>query len=564
MKRKQGAGPRPHSSLVVDGIKQTPSRAMLRAVGFTDRDFNKPEIGIASTWSNLTPCNMHIDGLAEQAARGVGKGGGKPLTFGTITVSDGISMGTPGMRYSLVSREVIADSIETVVGAQGFDGVVAIGGCDKNMPGCMMAIARLNRPAVFVYGGTIQPGAGHTDIVSVFEAVGGHARGAVTDRELHAIECKAIPGPGSCGGMYTANTMASAIEALGMSLPNSSAQEAVSRAKQEDCLRAGEAVVNLVRLGIRPRDIMTRRAFENAITTVIALAGSTNAVLHLLAMAHAAGVRLSLDDFTRIGKRVPVLADLRPSGRYLMSELIAIGGIRPLMKTLLDAGLLHGECLTVTGRTMAEELDGVKPYPAGQDVIRRLDDPIKADSHLVVLYGNLAPEGAVAKISGKEGTSFSGRARVFESEERCLQAILDGKVKAGDVVVIRNEGPRGGPGMREMLSPTGAIMGRGLGDKVALITDGRFSGGSHGFVVGHITPEAASGGPIALLRNGDRITIDAVRRRIDVDLGAAEMKRRSKAWKPRRPYARHGVLAKYARAVSSASLGAVTDLEDGS
>jgi dihydroxy-acid dehydratase len=507
---------------------------------------------------------MHIDGLAEQAARGVGKGGGKPLTFGTITVSDGISMGTPGMRYSLVSREVIADSIETVVGAQGFDGVVAIGGCDKNMPGCMMAIARLNRPAVFVYGGTIQPGAGHTDIVSVFEAVGGHARGAVTDRELHAIECKAIPGPGSCGGMYTANTMASAIEALGMSLPNSSAQEAVSRAKQEDCLRAGEAVVNLVRLGIRPRDIMTRRAFENAITTVIALAGSTNAVLHLLAMAHAAGVRLSLDDFTRIGKRVPVLADLRPSGRYLMSELIAIGGIRPLMKTLLDAGLLHGECLTVTGRTMAEELDGVKPYPAGQDVIRRLDDPIKADSHLVVLYGNLAPEGAVAKISGKEGTSFSGRARVFEGEERCLQAILDGKVKAGDVVVIRNEGPRGGPGMREMLSPTGAIMGRGLGDKVALITDGRFSGGSHGFVVGHITPEAASGGPIALLRNGDRITIDAVRRRIDVDLGAAEMKRRSKAWKPRRPYARQGVLAKYARAVSSASLGAVTDLEDGS
>jgi dihydroxy-acid dehydratase len=564
MKRKQGAGPRPHSSLVVDGIKQTPSRAMLRAVGFTDRDFTKPEIGIASTWSNLTPCNMHIDGLAEQAARGVGKGGGKPLTFGTITVSDGISMGTPGMRYSLVSREVIADSIETVVGAQGFDGVVAIGGCDKNMPGCMMAIARLNRPAVFVYGGTIQPGAGHTDIVSVFEAVGGHARGAVTDRELHAIECKAIPGPGSCGGMYTANTMASAIEALGMSLPNSSAQEAVSRAKQEDCLRAGEAVVDLVRLGIRPRDIMTRRAFENAITTVIALAGSTNAVLHLLAMAHAAGVRLSLDDFTRIGKRVPVLADLRPSGRYLMSELIAIGGIRPLMKTLLDAGLLHGECLTVTGRTMAEELDGVKPYPAGQDVIRKLDDPIKADSHLVVLYGNLAPEGAVAKISGKEGTSFSGRARVFEGEERCLQAILDGKVKAGDVVVIRNEGPRGGPGMREMLSPTGAIMGRGLGDKVALITDGRFSGGSHGFVVGHITPEAASGGPIALLRNGDRITIDAVRRRIDVDLGAAEMKRRSKAWKPRRPYARQGVLAKYARAVSSASLGAVTDLEDGS
>jgi dihydroxy-acid dehydratase len=466
------------------------------------------------------------------------------------------------MRYSLVSREVIADSIETVVGAQGFDGVIAIGGCDKNMPGCMMAIARLDRPAVFVYGGTIRPGAGRTDIVSVFEAVGGHARGTVSDEQLHAIECKAIPGPGSCGGMYTANTMASAIEALGMSLPNSSAQEAVSRSKQEDCVRAGEAVVNLVRLGIRPRDIMTRRAFENAITTVIALAGSTNAVLHLLAMAHAARVRLSLDDFTRIGRRVPVLADLRPSGRYLMSELIAIGGIRPLMKALLDEGLLHGECLTVTGRTMAEELEEVKPYPQGQDVIHGFDNPIKPDSHLVVLYGNLAPEGAVAKISGKEGTSFTGRARVYEGEERCLQAILDGKVKAGDVVVIRNEGPRGGPGMREMLSPTSAIMGRGLGDKVALVTDGRFSGGSHGFVVGHVTPEAASGGPIALLRNGDRITIDAVKRRIDVDLSPAELKRRQRAYRPRRPYATRGVLAKYARDVSSASLGAVTDGEE--
>jgi len=563
MKRKQGPGPRPYSRLVVDGVKQTPSRAMLRAVGFRDEDFAKPEIGIASTWSNLTPCNMHIDGLAKKAAHGVEKGGGKPVTFGTITVSDGISMGTPGMRYSLVSREVIADSIETVVGAQGFDGIVAIGGCDKNMPGCMMAIARLDRPAVFVYGGTIRPGAGRTDIVSVFEAVGGHARGTVSDRELHAIECKAIPGPGSCGGMYTANTMASAIEALGMSLPNSSAQEAVSRSKQEDCVRAGEAVVNLVRLGITPRDIMTRRAFENAITTVIALAGSTNAVLHLLAMAHAAGVRLSLDDFTRIGRRVPVLADLRPSGRYLMSELIAIGGIRPLMKALLDEGLLHGECLTVTGRTMAEELEEVRPYPQGQDVVRGFEDPIKPDSHLVVLYGNLAPEGAVAKISGKEGTSFTGRARVFEGEERCLQAILDGKVKAGDVVVIRNEGPRGGPGMREMLSPTSAIMGRGLGDKVALITDGRFSGGSHGFVVGHITPEAASGGPIALLKNGDRITIDAVKRTIEVGLTAAELKRRRQAWRPRRPYATRGVLAKYARSVSSASLGAVTDSETG-
>jgi dihydroxy-acid dehydratase len=562
MRRKQSSpDPRPYSSLVVDGVKQTASRAMLRAVGYKDADFTRPAIGIASTWSNLTPCNMHIDDLAARAAAGADAAGGKSTTFGTITVSDGISMGTPGMRYSLVSREVIADSIETVVGAQGFDGLVAIGGCDKNMPGCMMAIARLDRPAIFVYGGTIRPGAGHTDVVSVFEAVGGHARGAVSDRQLHEIECKAIPGPGSCGGMYTANTMASAIEALGMSLPNSSAQEAVSRAKRDDCRRAGEAVVNLVRLGIKPRDIMTRRAFENAITTVIALAGSTNAVLHLLAIAHSAGVKLALDDFTRIGRRVPVLADLRPSGRYMMSELIAIGGIRPLMKMLLDAGLLHGDCLTVSGRTMAEELAEVGQYPTGQEVVRRLDDPIKADSHLVVLYGNLAPEGAVAKITGKEGLAFTGRARVFEGEERCLQAILDGRIKAGDVLVIRNEGPKGGPGMREMLSPTGAIMGRGLGDKVALITDGRFSGGSHGFVVGHITPEAAVGGPIALVRNGDRITIDAVKRQISLLLSDAELRRRRNVWRPRRPYARRGVLAKYARAVSSASLGAVTDLE---
>jgi dihydroxy-acid dehydratase len=560
--KKGGPDPRPYSSLVVDGVKQAASRAMLRAVGYTDADFARPSIGIASTWSNLTPCNMHIDDLAARAAAGADAAGGKSTTFGTITVSDGISMGTPGMRYSLVSREVIADSIETVVGAQGFDGLVAIGGCDKNMPGCMMAIARLDRPAIFVYGGTIRPGAGHTDVVSVFEAVGGHASGAVSDRALHEIECKAIPGPGSCGGMYTANTMASAIEALGMSLPNSSAQEAVSRAKRDDCRRAGEAVVNLVRLGIKPSDIMTRRAFENAITMVIALAGSTNAVLHLLAMAHSAGVKLSLDDFTRIGRRVPVLADLRPSGRYMMSELVAIGGIRPLMKTLLDAGLLHGGCLTVSGRTMAEELADVRPYPRGQQVVRGLDNPIKAESHLVVLYGNLAPEGAVAKITGKEGLAFTGRARVFEGEERCLQAILDGKVRAGDVLVIRNEGPKGGPGMREMLSPTGAIMGRGLGDKVALITDGRFSGGSHGFVVGHITPEAAVGGPIGLIRNGDRITIDAVERQIRLHVSDAELRRRRSTWRPRRPYARRGVLAKYARTVSSASLGAVTDRDD--
>jgi dihydroxy-acid dehydratase len=560
-KRRQ-ADARPHSSVVVDGVEHAPSRAMLRAVGYADADFAKPAIGIASTWSRLTPCNMHIDQLARQVAEGADHAGGKSTVFGTITVSDGISMGTPGMRYSLVSREVIADSIETVVGAQGFDGLVAIGGCDKNMPGCMMAIARLNRPAVFVYGGTIRPGAGHTDIISVFEAVGGHARGAVSDDELHRIECKAIPGPGSCGGMYTANTMASAIEAMGMSLPNSSAQEAVSRAKRDDSRRAGEAVVSLLRLGIRPRDIMTRRAFENAIATVIALGGSTNAVLHLLAIAHCAGVRLKLDDFTRIGRRVPVLADLRPSGRYLMSELIAIGGIRPLMRTLLEAGLLHGECLTVSGRTMAEELSDVAPYPDGQDVVRPVEAPIKPDSHLVVLYGNLAPEGAVAKITGKEGLAFSGKARVFDGEERCLQAILDGRVREGDVVVIRNEGPVGGPGMREMLSPTSAIMGRGLGDKVALITDGRFSGGSHGFVVGHVTPEAAVGGPIGLVRNGDRITIDARSRRVVLEVDARELARRRKAWRAPRPYARRGVLAKYARSVSSASLGAVTDLHE--
>jgi dihydroxy-acid dehydratase len=468
-------------------------------------------------------------------------------------------MGSPGMRYSLVSREVIADSIETVVGAEGFDGFVAIGGCDKNMPGCAMAIARLNRPAVFVYGGTIRPGAQRRDIVSVFEAVGGHAAGKVSDAQLDAVERSAIPGPGSCGGMYTANTMASAIEALGLSLPNSSAQEAVSDTKRRDSRRAGEAVVELVRRGIRPSDILTRKAFENAITMTIALAGSTNAVLHLLAIARAARVRLTLDDFTRIGRRVPVLADLRPSGRFLMSELIAIGGIQPLMRRLLDRGLLHGDCLTVTGRTVAENLADVADYPPGQEIIQSFENPVKKDSHLVVLYGNLAAEGAVAKITGKEGLKFTGPARVFEGEERATAAILAGKVRAGDVVVIRQEGPKGGPGMREMLSPTGAIMGRGLGDQVALITDGRFSGGSHGFVVGHISPEAAVGGAIGLLRSGDVVTIDAEQRSIDVALSAAELKRRRKSWRARPPYATAGVLAKYARSVSSASQGAVTD-----
>jgi dihydroxy-acid dehydratase len=555
------ADPRRFSKRVVDGLKQAPARAMLHAVGFKEEDFRKPQVGIASTWSNLTPCNMHIDELARLAGAAVEESGAKAVTFSTITVSDGISMGTSGMRYSLVSREVIADSIETVVGAQSFDGLIAFGGCDKNMPGCLMAIARLDRPAVFVYGGTIRTGAEGRDIVSVFEAVGGVARGTVSEQQLKFIERTAIPGPGSCAGMYTANTMASAIEALGMSLPNSSAQEAVSSHKRADCAWAGRAIVELIRRGLTPRRIMTRKAFENAITVSIALGGSTNAVLHLLAIASAAEVTLKLDDFTRIGRRVPVLADLRPSGRYSMSELVAIGGIQPLMKTLLEAGLLHGDCLTVTGATLEENLQGVAPYPPGQSVVRPLEDPIKKDSHLVVLYGNLAPEGAVAKISGQEGVRFRGRARIFDSEEAALTGILGGKVRAGDVVVIRYEGPRGGPGMREMLSPTGAIIGKGLGNEVALITDGRFSGGSHGFVVGHLSPEAALGGPLALVAAGDEITIDAERREITLHVSAAELKRRRRRWKPPRPFARRGALAKYARQVSSASLGAITDAD---
>jgi dihydroxy-acid dehydratase len=552
---------RRYSSEIVDGVAQAPSRAMLRAVGYKDADFKKPSIGIASTWSNLTPCNMHIDKLAKAAADGVDKAGGKSTTFGTITVSDGISNGTPGMRYSLVSREVIADSIETVSGAQGFDGIVAIGGCDKNMPGCMMALARLNRPAIFVYGGSIQTGKKRRDVISVFEAVGAYAAGTISAAQLKDIERTAIPGPGSCGGMYTANTMASAIEALGMSLPNSSAQEAVSKHKVQDCKDAGKAVLKLVEKGILPSDILTREAFENAITVVIALGGSTNAVLHLLAIAHTAGVALELDDFTRIGKRVPVLADLRPSGKYSMSELIKIGGIQPLMKMLLNEGRLHGGCMTVTGKTLAQNLKSVKPYPKNQDIVHAFTNPIKPDSHLVVLYGNLAPEGSVAKITGKEGLSFTGRARVFDGEEKALQAILDGVVVEGDVVVIRFEGPKGGPGMREMLSPTSAIAGRGLAGKVALITDGRFSGGSRGFVVGHIAPEAAVGGPIGLVEDGDEITIDAVAREIRLSVAQDVLKKRRAAWKAPEPYVRRGVLAKYARSVSSASLGAVTDRE---
>ena len=558
---------RPYSAQIVDGPDRAPSRAMLRAVGFETEDFKKPQIGVASTWSQVTPCNMHIDKLAEESAKGADAAGGKSLIFNTITISDGISMGTEGMKYSLVSREVIADSIETVMGCEGLDGLVAIGGCDKNMPGCMIAIARLNRPAVFVYGGTILPGCAAVkgekkdlDIVSVFEAVGKHASGEFDDGELEVVEGCSIPGPGSCGGMYTANTMASAIEALGMSMPNSSAQDAVGDDKKRDCFDAGAAVLNLIDKGIKPRDIMTRKAFENAITVVIALGGSTNAVLHLLAMAHAAEVELSIDDFTEIGKRVPVLADLKPSGRFMMAHLVKIGGTIPLMKMLLDEGLLHGDVMTVTGCTMAENLEKLsKPYPEGQQIIRGFDNPIKSDSHLRILYGNLAPTGSVAKISGKEGLSFTGHARVFDSEEEGMTAILDGKIDAGDVIVIRREGPKGGPGMREMLGPTAAVMGRGLGDKVALITDGRFSGGSHGFVVGHITPEAFEGGPIGLLKDGDEITIDAANNEINVNVSAEEMQERRKNWTQPAPHYTRGVLAKYAKCVESASVGAVTD-----
>ena len=537
---------------------------MLHAVGFTREDFGKSQVGICSTWSQVTPCNMHIDDLARHAAAGADAAGGKAIIFNTITVSDGISMGTEGMKYSLVSREVIADSIETVVGGEGFDGFVAIGGCDKNMPGCVIAMARMNRPSVFVYGGTILPGRWRdrpVDIVSVFEAVGQHAAGKLSDAELADLEAHACPGAGSCGGMYTANTMASAIEALGLSLPNSSAQAAVSADKRDDCSRAGAAVVRLIERGLGPRDILSRKSFENAITVVIALGGSTNAVLHLLAIADAAGVRLTIDDFTRVGRRVPVLADLKPSGRYEMAELVRIGGLTPLMKMLLDKGLLHGDVLTVTGETLAANLARTAAYPAGQDVVRTFDAPVKRDSHLVILYGNLAPQGGVAKISGKEGERFTGKALVFDREEAALEAILRGRVKKGHVVVIRYEGPRGGPGMREMLSPTSAIMGRGLGQDVALITDGRFSGGTHGFVVGHITPEAFVGGPLALVRNGDAISIDARARTLTLEVGAKELRARQKVWKQPKPRYTRGVLAKYARLVSSASTGAVTDRE---
>jgi dihydroxy-acid dehydratase len=550
---------RKYSKIVVDGVEQAPSRAMLRAVGFEDEDFKKPQIGIASTWSMVTPCNMHINKLAEDVNKGTDAAGGKGIIYSCITISDGISMGTEGMKYSLVSREVIADEIETVSGCMGHDAIIAIGGCDKNMPGLLMGLTRLDRPSIFIYGGTIQPGPNHTNVVSVFEAVGGHAAGKVSDIELKQIEDTAIPGPGSCGGMYTANTMASAIEALGMSLPNSSAQDAISQEKVDDCLNAGEAIMHLIEHDIKPSDIMTRAAFENAIKVVIALGGSTNAVLHLLAMAHTANIKLELDDFTTIGKQIPMLADLKPSGKYLMSELIKIGGIQPLMKIMLEAGMLDGSCMTVTGKTLAENLANVAAYPEKQDIIRPLSNPIKKDSHLVILRGNLAPAGSVAKITGKEGLSFSGNARVFESEEECLKGILDGTVVKDDVLVIRYEGPKGAPGMREMLSPTAAIMGKGLGEDVALITDGRFSGGSHGFVVGHVTPEAFEGGPIAIVQTGDRISIDAETNEVKIELSDQEIVERLSKWVKPDPHYTRGVLAKFAAMVTSASEGAVTD-----
>ena len=548
---------RKYSSKIVDGVEQAPSRAMLRAVGFEEEDFLKPQVGIASTWSMVTPCNMHINQLAEAAAQGANSSGCKSVIFNTITVSDGISMGTKGMRYSLVSREVIADSIETVVEGQGFDGLLAIGGCDKNMPGCLMAMARLNRPAIFVYGGSIQPGKDRTDVISVFEAVGAHSEGKISDIELLEVESKAIPGPGACGGMYTANTMASAIEALGLSLPNSSAKEAVSSSKKEDCVEAGEALSNLINQNLTPRKLLTKKAFENAISMVIALGGSTNAVLHLLAIAYEAKVELSIDDFTRIGKKVPVLADLKPSGNYLMSELIAIGGITPLMKTLLNEGLLHGDALTVTGKTLEENLDSVKAYSKDQNIIKNFNDPVKKDSHLRILYGNLAPEGAVAKISGKEGTLFKGKAKPYDSEEQAMKAIMEGNINEGDVVIIRYEGPKGGPGMREMLSPTSAIMGKGLGDKVAFLTDGRFSGGTHGFVVGHISPEAHLGGPLALVEEGDEIRIDAEKNEVSLEVDEKTLEDRKRNWKSPKEESQ-GVLRKYAKMVGSASSGAVT------
>jgi dihydroxy-acid dehydratase len=552
------------SSAITAGVQRTPNRAMLRAVGFGDGDFGKPIIGIANGYSTITPCNAGLDVLARRAEASVRGAGAMPQVFGTITVSDGISMGTEGMRYSLVSREVIADSIETACGAECMDGVVAIGGCDKNMPGAMIAIARMNIPAIFVYGGTIKPGHLHGQdltVVSAFEAVGQFSAGRIGEGELLAVERHACPGIGSCGGMYTANTMSSVFEAMGMSLPGSSTMAAEDAEKAESAARSGEVLVAAVRRGLLPRTILTRQAFENGITVAMALGGSTNAVLHLLAIAHSAGVPLALEDFEAIRARVPVLCDLKPSGRFVATDLHAAGGVPQVMKMLLAHGLLQGDALTITGETIAESLRDVPAEPrSDQEVIRPWDRPLYPQGHLAVLHGNLAPEGAVAKITGVKEPRITGPARLFDSEEACLEAILAGRIRKGDVIVIRYEGPRGGPGMREMLAPTSAIIGAGLGDSVALITDGRFSGGTYGLVVGHVAPEAAVGGPIALLEEGDLITIDARKRLLSVDVCNDEMAARRQAWQAPAPRYTAGVLHKYARQVSSASLGAVTDL----
>ncbi|WP_026286205.1 dihydroxy-acid dehydratase [Salsuginibacillus kocurii] len=551
------------SKVISEGVNRVPNRSMLRAVGFTDEDFKKPMVGVASTWSEVTPCNVHIDELAKEAKAGARDGGGAPMIFNTITVSDGISMGHDGMQYSLPSREVIADSIETVTGAEALDGVVAIGGCDKTTPGCLMAIGRLNLPSVYVYGGTIKPGnldGKDIDIVSSFEAVGKYHQGIIDDEELHAVECQACPGAGACGGMYTANTMSAAVEALGMSIPGSSSTPAVDKYKESECRQAGELVIELLKQDIYPRDIMTKEAFENAITVVMALGGSTNAFLHLLAIAHSAEVDLSYEDFERIRERVPHIANLKPSGKYVFDDLFEVGGVPGVMKMLHAEGLLHGDCLTVTGKTLAENLAEVPELKKDQDVIYPLSEAIKPTGPLVVLRGNLAPEGAVAKLSGQKVSRFEGTAKVFDSEDTATTAIMDGEIKEGDVLVIRNVGPKGGPGMPEMLSPTSMIVGRGLGGKVALLTDGRFSGGSHGFVIGHVAPEAQAGGNIGLLKDGDTVEIDGDTQEINMKVSEQELEKRRQAWQPTAAK-KNGALAKYAKLVSSSARGAVTDYE---
>ena len=551
------------SAAITQGIQRSPNRAMLRAVGFGDDDFNKPIIGVANGYSTITPCNLGLNDLARRAEQAAQRAGAMPQMFGTITVSDGISMGTEGMKYSLVSREVIADSIETACNAQSMDGLLAIGGCDKNMPGAMLAMARMNIPSVFVYGGTIKPGklgACDLTVVSAFEAVGQYSGGRIGEEELTAIEKNACPGAGSCGGMFTANTMSAAFEAMGLSLPYSSTMAAEDPEKGDSAARSAEVLVEAIARNIRPRDLLTREAFENAIAVIMAVGGSTNSVLHLLAVARTAGVPLGIDDFEVIRQRVPVICDLKPSGRYVTVDLHNAGGIPQVMKLLLDAGLLHGDCRTVEGKTLREVLADVPSEPpAGQDVIRPLSNPLYAKGHLAILKGNLASEGSVAKISGVKNPSITGPARVFESEEEALSAILAKRIQGGDVVVIRYEGPVGGPGMREMLAPTAAIIGEGLGDSVALITDGRFSGGTYGMVVGHVAPEAAVGGAIALVQEGDSITVDAHRLLIQLNVDEGELERRRAAWRKPEPRYRTGVLGKYARLVSSSSLGAVTD-----